>query len=238
MGRMLLNLLWKVFPWLLIIVLLTRPTLDMTTALGQFLESWTPAPSTPMIPLNPSASNPATQMIDEQTVVRQVRDISRLETQSVLIDTTFKLTNNEASTIGAWWDGELLQMRAVGTVIAGVDLNDMSVNDITVSENGRKVTMSLAEVKILAMTLDQAQTQPLSYEKGLGLVFKSGIDMTEQAYAVAHDNILREACEARIMDNAAKNAIAQLTQLIKALNPTVQTVEITVQTSNCLDVAR
>jgi hypothetical protein len=238
MGRILLSILWKVFPWLLVFVLLIRPTIDATTAVGQFLERWMPTQSTSIIPLNPLSSNPATQMVDEQTVVRQVRDINRLETQSVLIDTTFKLTNDEASTIGAWWDGEMLQMRAVGTVIAGVDLNDMSVNDITVSEDGRKVTMSLSEVKILSMTLDQEQTQPLHYEKGLGLIFKSGIDMTEQAYAVAHENILREACDAGIMNNAAQNAIAQLTQLIKALNPVVQNVEISVKTSNCLDIAR
>jgi hypothetical protein len=220
------------------VLLLIRPTLDATSDIGRLLAPWMPVQPQQAMPLNPIASNPATQMVDEQTIVRQINDISRLETQSMLINTTFKLTNDEADTIGAWWDGEILQMRAVGTVVAGVDLNDMSVNDIVVSDDGRTVTMSLAEVKILSLTMDQAQTQPLSYEKGLGLIFKSGIDMTEQAYAVAHDNILREACRSGIMDNAAKNAITQLTQLIKALNPVVQDIEITVKTSDCLTVSQ
>lgn len=238
MGRILWSLLWKVLPWVLVLLLLIRPTLDATSALGRWLSPFMPSQSQPAIPINPVAPNTSTQMVNEQTIARQVRDISRLETQSILIDTTFQLTNNEASSIGSWWDGESLQMRAVGTVVAGVDLNDMSVNDIKIEDEGRTVYMTLSEVKILSLTLDQAQTQPLSYEKGLGLIFKNSIDMTEQAYAVAHENILRKACNAGIMDNAAKNATTELTRLIRALNPAVQDVKITVATSDCLTVAQ
>ncbi len=238
MGRMLLNLLWKLFPWLLVIVLLTRPTLDMTTAWGQFLESWIPTPSAPLIPLNPSDSNPATQMIDEQTVVRQMQDISRLETQRVVVDTTFTLTNDEAQSFWSWWSGEMLMMRAVGTVIAGIDLQDMSINDVNVSDDGQTVTILLPAVQILSITTNQDQTQPLSYKKGLGLIFDDSIPMTEQAYAMAHDNILRKACATDLMQNAADNSITQLTLLIKKLNPNVKNVEITVETSDCLNVAQ
>jgi hypothetical protein len=238
MGRILWNLLWKVLPWVLVLILLIRPTIDATNGIGRFLTPFMPVQPQQAMPLNPIVSNPATQMLDEQTIVRQMNDISRLETQSALIDTTFTLTNDEARSNWSWWSGEMLMMRAVGTVIAGVDLADMSVNDITVSDDGRMVRMTLAEVKILSLTMDQAQTQPLSYKKGLGLIFDDSIQMTEQAYAMAHENILRKACSTGMMEKAADNNKMQLTQLIKAMNPAVTRVDITVQAGDCLTVAQ
>jgi hypothetical protein len=238
MGRILWNLLWKVLPWVLVVLLLIQPAMDATSGIGRLLAPLMPVQPQQTIPLNPVASNPATQMLDEQTIVRQVHDISRLETQSMVIDTTFTLTNDEARGMWSWWGGEVLMMRAVGTVIAGVDLADMSVNDIQVSDDGRSVKMTLADVKILAVTMDQAQTQPLSYKKGLGLMFDDSIDMTEQAYAMAQENILRKACSSDMMSKAAQNTTTQLTQLITALNPTVQKVEILVGSTDCLTVSQ
>jgi len=114
----------------------------------------------------------------------------------------------------------------------------MSVNDIRVSDDGRSVKMTLSDIKILAVTMDQSQTQPLSYKKGLGLMFEDSIDMTEQAYAMAQENILRKACSTDMMGKAAQNATTQLTQLITALNPTVQKVEIQVGSTDCLMVSQ
>jgi hypothetical protein len=238
MGRILWSLLWKVLPWVLVLILLIRPTIDATNGIGRFLTSFMPVQPQPAMPLNPIVSNPATQMLDEQTVMRQMNDISRLETQSAVVDTTFTLTNDEARSNWSWWSGEMLMMRAVGTVVAGVDLADMSVNDIRVLDQGRTVQVTLAEVKVLSLTIDQAQTQPLSYKKGLGLIFDDSIQMTEQAYAMAHENILRKACSTDLMRNAAQNATTQLTQLITALNPAVEKVEILVGTGDCLTVAQ
>lgn len=238
MRRHIWSLLWGVLPWVLVVVLLIRPAIDMTSGLGQWLAPLMPVQPQQAIPLNPVASNPATQMLDEQTIVRQVHDISRLETQSMVVDTTFTLTNDEARSMWSWWSGEVLMMRAVGTVIAGVDLADVSVNDVRVMDEGRRVQMTLPDVKILAVTMDQGQTQPLSYKKGLGLIFEDSIDMTEQAYAMSHENILRKACSTDMMSQAAQNATVELTRLIKALNPTVQSVDIRVGTSDCLTVAQ
>lgn len=238
MGRILWNLLWKVLPWVLVLLLLLRPTSNDAGGLWGALTPFMPVQPQQAIPLNPVAPNPATQMLDEQTIVRQMNDISRLETQSAVIDTTFTLTNDEARSFWSWWGGEMLMMRAVGTVIAGVDLADMSVNDVQVLDDGRTVKMTLSAVKILAVTTDQAQTQPLSYKKGLGLMFDDSIQMTEQAYAMAHENILRQACKTDFMSNAAQNATTQLTQLVMALNPAVQRVEIQVEAGDCLTVAQ
>jgi len=55
---------------------------------------------------------------------------------------------------------------------------------------------------------------------------------------MAQENILRKACSSDMMSKAAQNTTTQLTQLITALNPTVQKVEILVGSTDCLTVSQ
>ena len=236
MGRIMWSLVWRLLPWVLVLILLMRPTWNSADGIWGIIAPWIPTSPAQVMPLNPIPSNPATQMLDEQTVVRQMNNISRLETQQAVIVSTFTLSNDEARTFWSWWSGELLMMRAVGTVTAGVDLANMSVNDIQVSADGRRVDIMLPTVRILSLTMDQTQTQPLNYEKGIGLLFDDSMQMSEQAYAKAEENILQTACATDMMERASQHAQAQLTQLIKAANPTVETVNIMVTSSDCVAV--
>jgi hypothetical protein len=65
------------------------------------------------------------------------------------------------------------------------------------------------------------------------LVFKDGMELNEQANAKVQDELLNKACEAGITIKAADQAQANIAQLIRALNPNVRDVDVTVSAGDC-----
>ena len=208
--------------------------LVMQTSGMQQLFGWNqgvPAEVLPDAPITPNAQS-TIQVLDKQTVVREMNALNRLETQSALVQTEFTLANEDARTIWSFFTGESLTMVGEGTVIAGVDLADIGAETVTVSEDGTYVRVELPESQVFSLTIDQEKTGVVEYDKGV-LVFKDGMELNEQANAKVQDELLNKACEAGITIKAADQAQANIAQLIRALNPNVRDVDVTVSAGDC-----
>lgn len=208
--------------------------LVMQTSGMQQLFGWNqgvPAEVLPDAPITPNAQA-SVQVLDKQTIVREMNALNRLETQSALVQTEFTLANEDARTIWSFFTGESLTMVGEGTVIAGVDLADIGPETVTVSEDGTYVRVELPESQVFSLTIDQEKTGVVEYDKGV-LVFKDGMELNEQANAKVQDELLNKACEAGITIKAADQAQANIAQLIRALNPNVRDVDVTVSAGDC-----
>jgi Protein of unknown function (DUF4230) len=188
--------------------------LVMQTSGMQQLFGWNqgvPAEVLPDAPITPNAQS-TIQVLDKRTIVREMNALNRLETQSALVQTEFTLANEDARTIWSFFTGESLTMVGEGTVIAGVDLADIGPETVTVSEDGTYVRVELPESQVFSLTIDQEN---------------------EQANAKVQDELLNKACEAGITIKAADQAQANIAQLIRALNPNVRDVDVTVSAGDC-----
>ncbi len=185
----------------------------------------------PAAPVTPNAQS-TIQVLDKQTIVREMHALNRLETQSALVDTEFTLANEDARTIWSFFTGESLTMVGSGTVIAGVDLAGIGPETVTVSADGTYVRVELPESQVFSLTIDQEKTGVVEYDKGV-LVFKDGMDLNEKANAKVQDELLNKACAQGITIKAADEAQVNIAQMVRSLNPNVRDVDVTVSAGDC-----
>lgn len=135
-------------------------------------------------------------------VVEGIRELNQLATvrwtESVLITRESGGTGFEQI-----FSGERVLLVAVGEVEAGVNLADMSEDDVQV--DGDRVTIRLPEPEILSTSLDEDETSV--YDRDFGpLNLRPDDELVEEARGEAEDEIERAAQENDILDYARRNA--------------------------------
>jgi hypothetical protein len=99
--------------------------------------------------------------------------------------------------------GERVLLIAVGEVEAGVDLSDLSQDDVRV--NGDSVTIRLPEPEILSTSLNEEETRV--YDRDFSLLnFRPDDDLVEEARQRALEKVEEAARENGILDYAESNA--------------------------------
>jgi hypothetical protein len=135
-------------------------------------------------------------------VVEGIQDLNRLATvrwkESVII--TRKSGGTELERI---LSGEEVTVVATGHVEAGVNLADLSQNDVQV--NRETVTIRLPKPEILSVSLDEDETRV--YDRDFGLLnIRPDDALAEEARGAAMDEIGEAARDEAILDQAEKNA--------------------------------
>jgi Protein of unknown function (DUF4230) len=112
--------------------------------------------------------------------------------------------------------GERVLLVAVGEVEAGVDLADLSENDVQVSED--KVSIRLPEPEVLSSSLDEEKTAVYDRDEGLLLRFLSTDDqLAEEARDEAVQRVEDAARENGILDQAQSNAEDSIRSFVTTL---------------------
>ena len=162
----------------------------------------------------------------EKTVVKQLRELNRLETASFTIEKII-----DASTSGNKFEqflyGDRILLIAQGEVIAG--FNFAALQEKAVQVDGTTVVLTLPAPTILVTKLDNDQTRV--YDRKLGLLTKGDNNLEAKARQEAEKAITEAACKGNILSEASKNARNQLTALLKALG--FQTITITIPEASC-----
>ncbi|MDY7080592.1 MAG: DUF4230 domain-containing protein [Chloroflexota bacterium] len=148
---------------------------------------------------------------DPVTIIRQVRNLSRLETASYTIEKVITAESRQGAF--AFIFGDRLILVAHGQVIAGVDLGKMGEDDIIVADDGRAI-VTLPPAEVLVVTLDNQDSYV--YDRDTGLIGVNPALETE-ARRAAEDEILNVALEDGILEVAQRNAETYVRQLILAL---------------------
>lgn len=164
--------------------------------------------------------------LSEQTVIKQVQSLNRLETASYTIEKVIDVgtTGNKFS---QFLYGDRILLIAHGTVIGGFDMSKVSKDSVDVK--GEVLRVKLPSPEILVTKLDSDQTRV--YDRRQGLLTKGDENLETEARSEAEKVIKDAACKGGILGEASKNARNQLTGLFKSLG--FETVIIEIPEGSC-----
>jgi hypothetical protein len=180
----------------------------------------------PFNPLNYFSKPTAKIDISRPAVIRQIKGLHRLETSSYAVDKII-----EAGTDGNVFQnllyGDRILLVAHGTVVAGVDLQQLNDDDVAV--NGSTLRVTLPASQILSTTLDADQTKV--FDRDMGLLSKGDKDLESRARASAAEQIKAAACQDGILQRAADQAIIRIKQMYEMVG--FEKVEVTAPAGVC-----
>ncbi len=156
--------------------------------------------------------NPTPTVIpDPVAIVREVRSLSRLETAVYTVEKIITAESQQGPL--AFLLGDRLILVAHGQVIAGVDLEKLEEDDITVGEDGSvEVVLPQAEIFVTALSNEQSYI----FDRDTGVIGMK-VDLETEARRVAEEEIRRAALEDGILDMAQENAETYIRHLILTL---------------------
>ncbi|MGC9398343.1 MAG: DUF4230 domain-containing protein [Anaerolineae bacterium] len=145
------------------------------------------------------------------TVIESVRDLSRLETASYVMEKVITAESGQGP-LGFIF-GDRLLLIAYGEVIAGVDLTDFGADNLVWGEAGT-LYVRLPPAEVLVTTLDNERTQV--YDRRTGLV---GLNpqLESEARQEAERLIEETAVAEGILERATRNAEEFLRSLLLGL---------------------
>jgi hypothetical protein len=218
--------------WVLVIgalLILSMMALAVTLVIRQSAENAREA----LQPVNDLASNLGTQVSqvlhptptvlpDPVTIVSKVRTLARLETIQYSIEKV--ITAETGQELFGSLFGDRLLFVAHGVVIAGVDLEKLSPQDLQVQNGVLYVRLPVPEVFIATLDNDKSYV----YNRETGLLTKGDVNLETAARRVAEDEIKRGAIEDGILDQARQNAKNYLERLLGSIGfPEVIFIEAT-----------
>jgi len=156
--------------------------------------------------------NPTPTVIpDPVTIIREVQSLARLETIQYSMDKLITAEVNQG-VLGPLF-GDRLLLVAHGFVIAGVDLAQISVEDLRLEDD--TLYVSLPEAEIFVATLNNERSY--IYDRTTGILRKSDPDLETAARRVAEQEIYDGAVEDGILEQAQFNAEVFLERLFNTL---------------------
>lgn len=168
--------------------------------------------------------NPSDPQINANraAVIKEMRSLNRLETASFTIEKIIDGGTTGNNVFQQFLFGDKILLIAHGQVIAGIDLSQISENDVVI--NGKDLRVTLPKPQILVTSLDNTQTRV--YDRQKGILNAGEKDLESLARQAAEKSITEAACKAGILQQAADNARKQLTALFSVFNFSMITIEI------------
>jgi hypothetical protein len=153
---------------------------------------------------------------DQPSVIVEVRKLGRLETASYTVEKVIEGGDTRGNPILDALLGDRLLFIAHGDVIAGVDLSNLTEQDVSISSDGRSVTVRLPPAQILSHRLDNDLSRV--YDRSTGLLTKGDPNLETRVRQEAERQILAAACQGGILDRARENAQSQVQTLLQLTN--------------------
>jgi hypothetical protein len=148
---------------------------------------------------------------DPVSIIHEVRSLARLETIQYSVEKVITADSGRAELTALF--GDKLLFVAHGEVIAGIDLEKIRLEDITL--DGKVVTVKLPAAEVLVTRLDNQKSYV--YDRQTGLLVKQTINLETLARQSAEQEILKTAIEDGILKQAQTNAENYLDRLIRSL---------------------
>ena len=154
------------------------------------------------------AAQPVHQVLSRESVLTEIKRLNRLESTAFHIDTIIK-TEKQGNWYMLWQDAQTGLFMARGQVVAGVDLDKLTAENVQIV--GDTVILSLPPVEILNVNLDNIDV----YDIKTGSLGLTPIDKTvfQEVQNRAKQQVLESACKAGILGFAQAQAQTQLETL-------------------------
>lgn len=166
---------------------------DMATRVARFLE-----PTPTVIP-------------DPVSIIHEVRSLARLETIQYSVEKVITADSGREDLKALF--GDKLLFVAHGEVIAGMDMEKIQLEDVTL--NGIVVSVKLPAAEILVTRLDNQKSYV--YDRQTGLLVHQNMELETLARQSAEQEIYKTAIEDGILKQAQTNAENYLDRLIRSL---------------------
>jgi hypothetical protein len=148
---------------------------------------------------------------DPVSIIHEVRSLARLETIQYSVEKVITADSGREDLTALF--GDKLLFVAHGEVIAGMDLEKIRQEDVTLS--GKIVTVKLPVAEVLVTRLDNQKSYV--YDRQTGLLVKQTVNLETLARQSAEQEILKTAIEDGILKQAQTNAENYLDRLIRSL---------------------
>jgi hypothetical protein len=145
---------------------------------------------------------------DPVTIVHQVRSLARLETIQYTVEKIITAESGQGPF--GFFLGDRLIFVAHGTVIAGIDLEKLSPDDLR-AEDG-VLYVNLPDAEVLNYSLDNEKSY--IYDRETGVFTRGNQQLETEARQAAEQEILNAALEDGILDQALVNAEAYMLRLL------------------------
>jgi hypothetical protein len=143
--------------------------------------------------------NPAIYL-DPVTVIREIRSLARLETVQYSVEKIITAVNRQGPF--GFLFGDKLLLVAHGTVVAGIDLRRLQLEDIRIDPQGTLyIAIPPAEVFMVTLNNDKSYV----YHRETGLLAGGTKDLESEARKAAQEEILKAALEDGILTTALTN---------------------------------
>lgn len=152
-----------------------------------------------------------TVFADPVTIIRDVRSLARLETIQYSLEKV--ITAETGSGDLSFLFGDKLLFVAHGTVIAGINLENLSEEDLTLRNGILYVDLPAPEVFVATLDNDKSYV----YDRDTGLLTKGDFDLETLARQSAEEAIREAALEDGILQQAQVNAENYLVRLFRSL---------------------
>jgi hypothetical protein len=150
--------------------------------------------------------------VDQPTVVRQIRQLQRLETVSYTMDKIIG-GGKDNPYLPKFLVGDRLLLLVHGEVVAGVDLAKIQPGDITVS--GRNVSIHLPPAEIFSTRIDNAKTRV--YSRDTGLFTSTDPNLETQVRQEGERQLQQSAFQDGILKAADQNARSTVSSMLQGL---------------------
>jgi hypothetical protein len=159
-------------------------------------------------------SRPTSVNTSIPAIVQKIRGLNRLETVVYSIDSVVEGSKSSA-VLPDLLAGDRILLVVHGQSIAGIDLSKLKSEDITITNNGQSIQVTLPASQIFATNLDNQHTRV--YMRSTGVLVPADPNLETDTRAKAEQQIQQTALGDGILDNASKNARANLTILLYSL---------------------
>jgi hypothetical protein len=145
--------------------------------------------------------------------VQEIRQISRLETTTYTIERVIEARQSDPGWPD-WLRGDRLLLIANGTIIAGVDMEQLEPSGVVVGQDGKSLTLRLPPVQIFNRNsiLNNAKTRV--YDRQQGILAPPNESLESEARRQAEGQLLQAACEEGILQRATDDARETVSKML------------------------
>jgi Protein of unknown function (DUF4230) len=145
-------------------------------------------------------------------VVLAVHSLGRLETESYHLERVVDLTDHQTQLFGLVNAEDAILLVAVGDVVAGVDLEHLTVDDVDTDWPHRTVTLRLPPPSVFSSKLDEQATRV--YSRKTDLIASRHEDLESRARVEAARTMEQTAVAHGLLDRARADAERAMTGLL------------------------
>jgi Protein of unknown function (DUF4230) len=148
--------------------------------------------------------------VDQPTIVRQIRQLQRLETVSYTVD---KIISGEHANayLPKFLAGDRLLLVVHGEVIGGINLAALQAADVRIE--GPKVFIHLPQAELFSTRIDNAKTRV--YSRDTGLFSSPDPNLESQVREEAERQLQQAALQDGILETAANNARSTISGMLQ-----------------------